>query len=76
VFRSVVHKSVKLAEAPSHGKTIFEYAAGSRGAADFARLAREILRAPPPASAAGAEAGLRVAAASPAPQPEAVEEVQ
>lgn len=44
VFHSIIHSNVKLAECPSHGKTIFEYAPSSRGAQDFERLAREILR--------------------------------
>ncbi|HVR73248.1 MAG TPA: ParA family protein [Planctomycetota bacterium] len=44
VFRSVIRKSVKLAECPSHGQTILEYAPSSRGAEDFRRFAREVLR--------------------------------
>lgn len=46
VFRSVIHSNVKLAEAPSHGKTIFEYAPNSRGAEDFTSLAKELLGGP------------------------------
>jgi chromosome partitioning protein len=46
VFKTVIHTNVKLAEAPSHGKTIFEYAPESRGAEDFELLVREILRGP------------------------------
>jgi chromosome partitioning protein len=62
VFRTVIRKSVKLAEAPSHGKTIFEYAEGSRAAKDFESLAREVLamdgsaEAPAVASAASGRA--------------------
>ena len=44
VFKTVIRKNVRLAEAPSHGKTIFEYAADSRGAEDFEALAREVLK--------------------------------
>ncbi len=44
VFRTLIHTNVKLAECPSHGKTIFEYAPSSRGAKDFERFAREVLR--------------------------------
>ena len=33
---------MKLAECPSFGKTIFEYAPKSRGAEDYAALAREV----------------------------------
>lgn len=43
VFRQVIRKNVRLAEAPSHGKTIFDYDAGSMGASDFGALAEEIL---------------------------------
>jgi len=43
VFRTAVRNTVKLAEAPGHGKTIFEYAGDSMGAADFRELAREVL---------------------------------
>jgi chromosome partitioning protein len=42
VFRTAIRNTVKLAEAPSHGKTIFEYADDSMGAADFRELAREV----------------------------------
>jgi chromosome partitioning protein len=44
VFRTIIRSNVKLAEAPSHGKTIFEYAPDSRGARDFTLLAREVLK--------------------------------
>lgn len=44
VFSSVIHQNVRLAEAPSHGKTIFEYAPSSTGAQDFTALAREVLK--------------------------------
>ena len=43
VCRLVVRTNVKLAEAPSHGKSVIDYAPESRGAADFLELAREIL---------------------------------
>jgi chromosome partitioning protein len=43
VARTLVRTNVKLAEAPSHGRTIFEYDNSSRGAQDYRRLAREIL---------------------------------
>lgn len=45
VFRGTVGTNVKLAEAPSYGQTIFEYAPESAGARDYARLAAEILGA-------------------------------
>jgi chromosome partitioning protein len=42
VFASKVRRNVKLAECPSFGKTIFEYAPKSSGAEDYAALAREV----------------------------------
>jgi chromosome partitioning protein len=42
VFESKVRRNVKLAECPSFGKTIFEYAPKSSGAEDYAALAREV----------------------------------
>ena len=43
IFRTPIAVNVKLAEAPSFGKTIFEYAPDSLGARDFAALAHEVL---------------------------------
>ena len=43
-FRRAVTTNVKLAEAPSYGLTIFDYAPESRGAFDYAGLADEVLR--------------------------------
>ena len=51
VFRAIIHSSVKLAESPSHGKTIFEYAPSSKGAKDFDKLAKEVLKQEPQAPA-------------------------
>lgn len=45
VCETVVRTNVTLAEAPSHGQTILEYATQSRGAEDFRNLAREWLDA-------------------------------
>lgn len=42
VFNTVIRDNVALAEAPSHHKTIFEYAPESYGAKDYDALAREI----------------------------------
>lgn len=39
----LIRSDIKLAESPSYGKTIFEYAPGCRGAADYWRLAESIL---------------------------------
>jgi chromosome partitioning protein len=43
VFRTEVDYSVKLQEAPSHGKTIFQYARSSKARRNFEALAREFL---------------------------------
>ena len=52
--RTVLGWSVKVDEAQSHGRTIFEYAPRSSGAVALAALAEELLeRAPAQARAAG-----------------------
>jgi chromosome partitioning protein len=43
VFDTRIRRNVKLAEAPSFGRSIFAYAPGSHGAADYAALAQETL---------------------------------
>lgn len=45
-FTSRIRTNVRLAEAPSHGKTIFDYAPDSYGAEDYMNLAREVLGIP------------------------------
>jgi len=42
VFKSRIRTNVRLAEAPSHGKCIFDYAPESYGAEDYLALGREI----------------------------------
>jgi len=42
VFKSRIRSNVKLAEAPSHGKSIFAYAPSCAGAEDYAALAEEV----------------------------------
>lgn len=42
VFDTIIRDNVALAEAPSHHKTIFEYAPESHGAKDYKALAQEI----------------------------------
>ena len=44
VFRTVVPRNVRLAEAPSHGISIMQYDKTSRGALAYLALAGEILR--------------------------------
>lgn len=52
VFATRIRTNVRLAEAPSHGMTVFGYAPDSNGAEDYDALAREVLglpaAAPPP----------------------------
>jgi chromosome partitioning protein len=43
IFRSVIPRTVRLAEAPSFGKSIFHYDPKGKGAKAYERLAREIL---------------------------------
>lgn len=43
VFRTEIDYSVKLQEAPSHGKTIFQYARSGKARKNFESLAREFL---------------------------------
>ncbi len=43
VYRPPVRRNIKLAECPSYGKTIFDYAPGASGAEDYARLGEVML---------------------------------
>jgi len=43
MFHAVIHKNVKLAESPSHGKPISGYDRNSRGCKDYMALAREVI---------------------------------
>jgi chromosome partitioning protein len=43
IFRSVIPRSVRLAEAPNFGKSIFHYEPKGKGAKAYERLSREIL---------------------------------
>ncbi len=69
VFRTVIRENVRLAEAPSHGKSIFEYAPDSHGAQDYRSLALEVLgetlpeTAPEPPTSNVAEPGSEIPAA-------------
>jgi len=44
VFRTVIPRSIRLAEAPSYGKPILAYDVRSRGAESYIQLAKEILQ--------------------------------
>ena len=43
VFGTVIHRAVRLAEAPSSGESVLTYAPQSRGAAEYIALAEEII---------------------------------
>jgi chromosome partitioning protein len=43
VYRTIIRRNIKLAECPSHGQTIAEYAPHSNGAIDYAAVTAEIL---------------------------------
>ena len=43
IFRSVIPRSVRLAEAPSFGKSIFHYDPSSKAAKAYERLAKEFI---------------------------------
>jgi chromosome partitioning protein len=42
VFETAISTNIKIAEAPSHGMSIFEYAPRSKGATEYKSLAKEI----------------------------------
>jgi len=44
MFRTIVPRNVRLAEAPSHGQSIVAYDKGSRGAIAYLGLAGEVMR--------------------------------
>ncbi len=43
VFETVIRDNIALAEAPSHGQSIFEYAPNSHGAEDYGRFGEEFI---------------------------------
>jgi chromosome partitioning protein len=45
-FSTKIRRNIRLAEAPSFGQSIFQYAPGSNGAEDYRLLAREVLGEP------------------------------
>jgi chromosome partitioning protein len=46
VFHARIRRNIRLAESPSHGQSIFEYAPDSHGAEDYKQLAAELLTSP------------------------------
>jgi len=55
VYTAVVPRSVRLAEAPGHGKPISLYDPKGRGAEAYLQLAGEVMAGPPPITPARAE---------------------
>ena len=45
-FQTRIRRNIRLAEAPSFGQSIFQYAKDSNGAIDYRRLTREVLGLP------------------------------
>jgi len=45
VFKTRIRRNIRLAEAPSFGQSIFDYAPDSHGAEDYASLAAELIQA-------------------------------
>jgi chromosome partitioning protein len=43
VFETVIHRTVRLAEAPSSGESVLSYASNSKGAAEYRALADEVI---------------------------------
>jgi chromosome partitioning protein len=70
LYETCIRRNIKLAECASFGQTIFDYAAKSNGAADYARLAEEVFEL--------ARGAVRITENSGAngARPEAVENVQ
>jgi chromosome partitioning protein len=60
LFETRIRRNIRLAEAPSFGQSIFDYAAESHGAADYLALAEEVDRAGQ--AAAGGEPASRLVA--------------
>ena len=43
IFKTVIPRSIRLAEAPSYGKPILQYDVRSKGSESYIKLAKEIL---------------------------------
>lgn len=67
VYETRIRRNIKLAEAPSFGQTVFEYAPRSNGAIDYAALANEIFGIGPEVDATGADETSRAEADVSAP---------
>jgi chromosome partitioning protein len=56
-FQTRIRRNIRLAEAPSFGQSIFQYAPDSNGAEDYRRLAEEVLAAAESKTSASQHAG-------------------
>ena len=73
LLRPAIRRNIKLAECPSFGQTIFEYAPSAAGAADYEALARNLTGAPEPIPEPTKEtrtSSIIEQVAEPKPQPE------
>jgi chromosome partitioning protein len=70
VFDSVIRRNIKLAESPSYGQSIFDYAPDSNGAKDYESLGAEIARMPAPGQPSDAPSADSIEAASAASENE------
>lgn len=61
LFRTRIRRNIRLAECPSFGQSIFQYAPSSRGAEDYASLAAEIQGRSPAAIWAAEEVNVAAA---------------
>jgi chromosome partitioning protein len=61
LFRTRIRRNIRLAECPSFGQSIFQYAPSSRGAEDYASLAAEIQGRSPATMWAAEEANVAAA---------------
>ena len=50
VFQARIRRNIRLAEAPSFGRSIFNYAPESNGAVDYREMADELIRCLPASS--------------------------
>ncbi|MBI3856675.1 MAG: ParA family protein [Planctomycetes bacterium] len=58
VLKSRIRVNVRLAEAPSHGMSVHQYAPGSNGSKDYLSLAKELIEVLPAAASPEVEAQL------------------
>ena len=43
VFKTVIHRNIRLSEAPSHGVPVLHYDADSKGSVNYIQLAKEVI---------------------------------